>query len=131
MFWKCPQCGLENSEALDACAGMCGHLRHTRLVLRLLSNGREIRLNLDSEVGRRALKSAGDPDAKFASQPQFSLIRDKTEARWLILHHPSATNPTFVNGLPLPGSATQLREVDVISVGADRMKLEVRFEREA
>lgn len=131
MFWKCPQCGLENNEAIDTCAGMCGHFWHTRLVLRLLSNGREIRLNLDSKVGRRALHSAGDPDAKFASQPQFSLIRDKTEAKWMILHQPSATNPTFVNGLPLPESAKQLHEADVVSVGADKLKLEVRFERES
>jgi hypothetical protein len=129
MPWKCPHCGLENYEAVDACAAMCGHVRPIRLVLTAKATGRELRFNVDSDVGRTGLQHAGGDEAKFASQPQFKVYRDTAQARWLLVHCRTATNPTCLNAAPLDYNPQPLSDGDIISIGPLRLQLHVRLEK--
>lgn len=128
MSWRCPQCGVENEDAVDVCAGMCGHARLTRLVLTATS-GQEIRFNVDTEVGRVGLQKVCGEEARFASQPQFRVLRDTTTPRWLISHMPTATNITCLNAKPLSAELQPLKNGDVISIGTKRAALRVRLEK--
>ena len=113
---------------MDVCAGMCGHMRLSRLVLTAAS-GEELRFNVDTDVGRAGLQKLGGEEAKFASQPQFKVFRDVVQPRWLIGHVPSATNPTCLNAKPLGSEPEPLRNADVISIGPKRLMLKVRLEK--
>jgi pSer/pThr/pTyr-binding forkhead associated (FHA) protein len=127
MSWKCPQCGVENDAKVDMCAGMCGHVRVYRLVL-TSSSGQELRFQVDTSVGRSALTTVCGEEARFASQPQFTVSRDAAKSRWLIQHEPQATNITFLNGAPIGTTPHPLSQGDVISLGAKRLALKVRLE---
>lgn len=129
MPWKCPQCGMQNDESEDACVGMCGHMRLSRLVLTAVVSGYEMRFNVDSEVGRTGLQKAAGEEARFASQPQFKVFRAPGNPVWLISHCASATNPTFLNGKALGTDAQPLGDSDTVSVGPKRLVLKVRKER--
>ena len=129
MSWKCPQCGVENDKNADVCAGMCGFMRLSRIVLTAAS-GKKIRFNMNTEVGRAGLQKLGGEDAKFASQPQFELLRDVGKPGWLVKHKPSATNPTCLNSNSLGADPQPLHDGDVISIGPKRLMLQVCLERD-
>jgi len=129
MSWKCPQCGMQNDDAEDACVGMCGHMRLSRLVLTAVASGHEMRFNVDTEVGRTGLQKAAGEEAKFASQPQFKVFRASGKPGWLISHCATATNPTFLNGKAVGAEAQLLRDSDTVSIGPKRLVLKVRTEK--
>lgn len=127
MSWKCNRCGTENEELTQSCAGMCGYVRFGRLILVSLT-GKEIKLNLNSSVGKALLKKLVGDDCRFVSELQFHLKRCEENAAWLILHETSATNPTLVNGISVGEEGTKLRTGSEITIGPDKARLRVKFE---
>jgi hypothetical protein len=128
MSWKCPQCGFAaNAERVRTCEG-CGHVHFGNIVLVSVDTAKQIRMSIDTAVGQGILKTFVGDDAKYASDPQFRLYRDAALACWAITKIPTAKNATFLNGSPLSDSPAPLAEGAVISIGADKMRLNVKFE---
>ena len=128
MTWKCPQCGFAaNPERVRTCEG-CGHVHFGNIVLVSAETGKQIRMSIDTTVGQGILKTFAGDDAKYASDPQFRLYKDATLASWAIAKIPTAHNPTFLNGSPLTDAPAKLEDGAVISIGAEKMKLNVKFE---
>ena len=128
MTWKCPQCGFGNTAACSRTCEGCGHVNFGHVLLLSVDTAKQIRMSIDTAVGQGLLKSFAGDDAKYASDPQFRLYKDTTLAAWAIAKIPTAKNPTFLNGSPLSDAPTPLTEGAVISIGADKMKLHVKFE---
>jgi hypothetical protein len=64
---------------------------------------------------------------KSAAEPQFVLRKDSSRGGWYLEHSTAAKNPTFVNGAPAAAEATKLAPLNVVSIGPDKMRLEVSF----
>ncbi len=128
MPWQCGQCGHEgNDDASQACAG-CGHIA-VSLVLTAESTGKSLRMNIETSVSKMHLGRLDDDDCRFASSPQFKVYKDVALGAWALRAEPSAKNPTYLNGSALPAEPAALKAGDVISIGPERMKLRVAFER--
>jgi hypothetical protein len=106
----------------------CGDVRYGRLVLRCVGSEGALVANLDTEVGAGLLRTLSADDARFASSPQFTLMRDAELGSWAIRANESAVNPTFLNGAAVAGGPAAIRDGDVISIGPERMKLTVHIE---
>ncbi len=126
MSWKCNRCGTENDDLAQSCDGMCGYVRFGRLILVSLT-GEEIKLNLNSSVGKALLKKVVGDDVRFVSEHQFHLKRCEENAAWLILHEPNATNPTLVNGISVGVEGTKLLAGSEITIGPDKARLRVKI----
>lgn len=123
MTWTCPKCGLASAESRQLCEG-CGHARP--LVLRCAETGRELRMNVETVVGRRLLRTLGSDEAQFASEPQFHLRPDLTHGCWVVEHVAGAANTTFLDGVTL-AAPTPLQTGSILSLGLDKLKLSVQF----
>jgi hypothetical protein len=125
MPWKCPQCGVENADDKKSCEA-CGHVEFGTLVLTAAETGKEIKINLEMAVGKQLLRTFCGEEARFASDPQFTLNKDAALGGWAIAATSGATNPTFYNGNALPEIATRLEDGGIISIGPEKMKVSVR-----
>lgn len=126
MSWRCPTCGFVNNDTKSQCEAMCGYARLGRLVLTCDSTGRQLRMAIQTAIGKRLLATLGSDEAKFASDPQFHATPDTALGCWVVRHAPSAVNRTFLNGRPLT-TATPLEAGAALSVD-QKLKLTVRFE---
>jgi hypothetical protein len=84
-------------------------------------------MTIDTLVSRYLLTAVVGEDARFASAEQYEILRHPDRG-WNIRHCPAAANPTFVNGFALDEAPRPLRSGDLISVGPERVKLQVRLE---
>ena len=123
MNWTCPKCGFPSSELRQLCEG-CAHARP--LLLTSDETGRELRMNVDTLIGRSLLGTLGASDAKFASEPQFEVRPDLARGCWTASHISGAVNATFLNRVPLTG-VSSLNDGAILSIGADKLRLVVQF----
>ena len=126
MSWKCPECGLENTDGTRACDG-CGVIRWGKLVLTSETTHLEITIGVDTVVGKRLLCSFAGDEAVYASEPQFAVQRDAPRRGWTISHDVRAKNPTYLNGSAL-ASPMLLADGNVVSIGPEKMRLRVRLQ---
>lgn len=128
MPWKCPSCGFDNAEETDECAGGCGYTPiPSQLRLTSQVTGRLLAISITTMFGKNLLLSFAGDDAIYASEPQFMIRKDTVRGGWFIEHVTTAKNPTFVNGAPTGGDPRKLDATNVVSIGPEKMKLEVSF----
>ncbi|MFO0954020.1 MAG: hypothetical protein U0835_23275 [Isosphaeraceae bacterium] len=126
---KCRVCGTINHFEEGACAGGCGNvLMKQTVVLSSSATGSKRKNSISSKFGRKLLASLAGEEAVYASEPQFELIKDTAEGRWLIRHVPTAKNPTYYDGRAVGVDPVPVKAGGQISIGPDRMKLNVSFE---
>src|SRR3954463_15178388 len=118
MTWKCSTCGFENDKIKTICDGGCGYIRFGKVILTSKVTRRCVELNIDTSFGKNLLAFAGE-DARFASEPQFHVMKDTTVGKWFIVPDEAVKNPTFLNGFILSAKAA-LRSGLIISVGPER-----------
>lgn len=119
----CPECGVP-ADADSRVCGACGHVRFGTLVLRSDETRKELRFSVPAEVGQRLLRTVLAEESRYASEPQFSLRKDRAVGGWVLEQARGARNPTFVDGAPVDAP----REIDsgaVISIGPERLRLTV------
>lgn len=128
MPWKCPSCGYENAEAASECAGGCGYAPiPSHLKLRSQLTGKLLAISITTTFGKSLLLSFAGDDALYASEPQFVIRKDAGRGGWFLEHAATAKNPTFVNGTPTGGEPHKLDAMHVVSIGPEKMQLEVSF----
>lgn len=125
MPWKCPQCGVQNADDKKGCEA-CGYVEFGALALTSVETTKEIKTNIEIEVGKHLLRTFCGEEVRYAGEPQFKLVKDAVLGGWAILPAAGATNPTFFNGAALPETATKLEDGGVISIGPEKMKITVR-----
>ncbi len=127
MSWSCPDCGFESNEDTVIQCVACGKTRMPRTVVLAGESAYKLSMNISTTCSQALLKDVGGEDSRYASSPQFEIVRDDTEGCWWIRHDESATNPTCVNGEPVT-EPHRLDTGDVISIGPEKMKLCVTLE---
>ena len=128
MPWKCPSCGFDNPEGCSECEGGCGYVPiPARLILTALATGKIITIAITTSFGKSLLQSFAGDEAIYASEPRFVLRKDSSRGGWYLEHLAAAKNPTFVNGAPAAAEAAKLAASHVVSIGPDKMRLEVSF----
>jgi hypothetical protein len=128
--WKCPQDGTENPLSERRCL-VCRHPNLPRVVvLRAVATGKEAEFTGDIRLGKAVFAQRfADPDAVYASDLQFEVVRDEDVVAWVVRPVAEAVNPTYYNGTPLGPTGAELADGGVISVGKAKLKLQVRFKK--
>ena len=128
--WICPEDGTENPGIEKRCL-VCRHPNLPRvIVLRSLATGKEAEFTEAVKFGRAVFTHRfDDPDAQFAAEIQFEIVRDTDRVAWLVRPVPGAVNPTCYNGRPAAADGAELAESGVISIGKTKLKLQVRFKK--
>lgn len=128
--WTCPQDGTENPIAERRCL-VCRFPNLPRIVvLQALATGKEAEFTGAIKLGKAVFTHRfADPDAQYASELQFEVIRDESVVAWMVRPVPGATNPTYYNGSPVDVDGSPIDEGGVISIGKSKLKLRVRFKR--
>ena len=128
--WTCPQDGTENPLAERRCL-VCRHPNLPRVVVLLsVATGKEAEFTEGIKLGQAVFTQRfGDPDAPFASDLQFEVIRDEVAVAWIVRPFAEAVNPTYYNGKPLGPEGTELAAGGVISVGKSKLRLQVQFKK--
>ncbi len=129
MAWKCASCGFVNGGADVArsyCQG-CGVVLSARLCLTCKENGKQLSFAIDTTVGIHLLKRLETREAYYASLSQFKVTHDKKSGAWNIEPDPKALNQTWVDGTPASMSPVPLRQGSMISIGPDKLRLQVSF----
>jgi hypothetical protein len=127
--WKCPQDGMEWSIKERKCP-TCGYVNMPKCVtLRSNATAKHAEIATTTRLGKSVFTQRfADPDAKFASDEQFEIVRDDTHTyAWLVRPISGARNATFYNGVEVPATGCELTEGGIITVGRSRMKLIVSF----
>jgi hypothetical protein len=128
--WKCPQDGTDNPLSERRCL-VCRHPNLPRtVVLCSAATGKEAEFTEAVKFGKAVFTQRfGDPDALYASDLQFEVVRDEGVVAWVVRPLDGAVNPTFYNGAPVGPEGKELAEGGVISVGKTKLKLQVRFKK--
>lgn len=106
----------------------CGQVAVPKCVVLTGDRGGEpLRMHITTTIGRRLLKGVAGPESRFASDPQFRIVKDPAIG-WVIAHEHAAANPTYLNGAKVGVETPALEDGAVISIGRDRMRLTVRLE---
>jgi hypothetical protein len=101
------------------------------VVLQSAATGKEAEFTESIQLGKAVFTQRfGDPDAVFASEFQFEVLRDETLVAWVVRQLPDAVNPTYYNGKPVGPAGAELADGGVISVGKANLKLKVRFKKQ-
>jgi hypothetical protein len=131
MTWKCPNCGFDaNEDGVAECAGGCGYAKYpAMLVFYSESTSKLLQIGIDTNVGRRLLKSIVGEDAKYASDVQFRIFKSADLTAWAIQHDPSAKNATCLNRAPLGTAPQKIEDGSIISIGPEKAKLLVRMNK--
>ncbi len=127
--WKCPQDGMEWSIKERKCP-TCGYVNIPKSVtLQSNATGKGAALSATTRLGKSVFNQRfADPDAKFAADEQFEIVRDDVHLfAWVIRPVAGARNATFYNGTEVPEAGCELVEGGVITVGRTRLKLTVTF----
>ena len=128
MSWKCPSCGFDNAEGTTDCAGGCGYMPiPARLRLKSVITGQLIAISITTTFGKSLLMTFAGNDALYASEPQFVILKDASRGGWFLEHAATAKNPTYLDGSPALDASRKLDTTQVISIGPEKMKLEVSF----
>ena len=129
MPWKCPQCGVEElddahwSHAIDA--GGCGYQKcPSGLLLSSEATGKSLTVRLAATIGQPALRGLSPDDARFISPEQFRVQPAPDRGGWQLVGISWATNPTYLNDLPVPAEGAVLKPGDCVSV-KNKMRLRV------
>jgi hypothetical protein len=131
MTWKCPNCGIEvddsaYSHAVEA--GGCGYVKFPASIsLSSEVTGKQLTLRLPTTLGQSSLKIFGDEEVRFASSEQFSLAKSLEAGGWLVKGISWATNPTFLNGAPIPAEGVVLKDGDKLTIRDRYLRLTVRI----
>ena len=128
--WKCPQDGTENPLA-ERRRLVCRFPNIPRtVILHAVATGKEAEFTEAIKLGKTVFTHRfGDPDARYASDLQFEVVRDETVVAWVLRQLPDAVNPTCYNGFPVGPDGVALEDGGVISIGKTKLKLQVRFKR--
>lgn len=128
--WTCPQDGTENPHSERRCL-VCRHPNLPRVVvLHSIATGKEAEFTEAIKLGQAVFTQRfADPDAQFASDLQFEVVRDETRVAWLVRPLAGAVNPTHYNGKPIGPDGTELAAGGVISIGKSKLKLQVQFKK--
>ncbi|MCE9565414.1 MAG: hypothetical protein K8U57_25605 [Planctomycetes bacterium] len=128
--WICPKDGIENPHAEKRCL-VCRHPNIPRIVvLQSVATGKEAEFTEPVKFGKAVFTHRfADPDAKFASDLQFEIIRDEVRVAWIIRPIAETVNPTCYDGSPLGPDGVELLDGGIISVSKSKMKLKVRFKK--
>ena len=127
--WKCPQDGTEWSVKERKCP-TCGYVNMPKCVtLRSSATGKGAEISASTRLGKSVFNQRfADPDAKFAADEQFEVVRDDALLyAWVLRPVAGARNATFYNGAEVPATGCELVEGGTITVGRTRMKLTVTF----
>jgi hypothetical protein len=127
MAWVCPDCGIQNDDDVKKCAG-CSYVKFGILQLVSAATGKRIRVQVDTTLGRSILKSLGDEDVKYSSEPQFTLTKDVSLGSWAVTADAVAKNPTFLNGTQLNPVPAALVSGAVLTIGPEKLKLKVELD---
>src|SRR5262249_6624198 len=97
--WTCPQDGTENPLSERRCL-VCRHPNMPRVVvLHSLATGKEAEFTEAVKFGKSVFTQRfADPDAQYAFDLQFEVIRDEAKVAWMLRPFADAVNPTFYNG---------------------------------
>ena len=79
--------------------------------------GKSIRVRITTRLNKHVLRECG-PDAQFVDTTFQCELVHKDEEGWHVVHNPSATNETLLNGRSLTEAAT-LSNGDILSVGRE------------
>ncbi|MBA4188277.1 MAG: hypothetical protein C0467_09755 [Planctomycetaceae bacterium] len=128
--WTCPQDGTENPLAEKRCL-VCRHPNMPRIVvLQSVATRKEAEFTEPVKLGKAVFTHRfADPDARFASDLQFEIVRDDERVAWVVRPFAGCVNPTCYDGKPLEASGTELVDGGIISVSKSKMKLKVRFKK--
>ena len=128
--WKCPQDGTENPLSERRCL-VCRYPNLPRVViLCAVATGKEAEITEAVKFGKAVFTHRfGDPDAKYASDLQFEVVRDEGVVAWMVRPLPGTVNKTFYNGVEIGPDGAPLEEGGVISIGKTKLKLQVRFKK--
>jgi len=128
--WKCPQDGTDNPLTERRCL-VCRFPNLPRVVvLQAIATGKEAEFTEAIRLGKAVFTHRfADPDAQFASDLQFEVIRDESVVAWMVRPIPGAVNPTYYNGKPVAPEGSPIEEGGVISIGRSKLKLQIRFKR--
>ena len=128
--WKCPQDGTENPIAERRCL-VCRFPNLPRLaILQAVATGKEAEFTGAIKLGKAVFTNRfADPDAMYASDLQFEVIRDEASVAWIIRPVPEAVNKTYYNGRPIKPEGSPIEDGGIISIGKSKLKLQVRFKR--
>jgi hypothetical protein len=128
MPWKCPSCGFANADECKECEGGCGYMPvPATLRLSAPATGKLLTIAITTTFGKTLLQSFAGDDAIYASEPQFVVRKDSSRGGWFLEHAQTAKNPTFVNGVPASEATVKLEASHVVSIGPEKMRLEVSF----
>jgi len=128
--WACPQCGSENPPVERRCC-VCRHPNLPRVVvLHAAATGKEAEFTEPVRFGKAVFTHRfADPDARYASDLQFEIVRDESQVAWVVRPLAGAVNPTYYNGAPVGPEGCPLEDGGVISLGKTKLKLQVRFKK--
>ena len=79
--------------------------------------GKSIRVRITTRLNKHVLRECG-PDAQFVDTTFQCELVHEDEGGWHVVHNPSATNETLLNGRTLTEAAT-LSNGDILSVGRE------------
>jgi hypothetical protein len=128
--WICPQDGTENPQAEKRCL-VCRHPNIPRVIV-LVSpvTGQSAEFTESVKFGRAVFSQRfTDPDAKYASDLQFEIIRDLDRVAWVVRPFADTVNPTCYNGKPVDPDGVEISDGGIISVSKSKMKLTVKFKK--
>lgn len=123
--WKCPQDGMEWSIKERKCP-TCGYVNMPKCVtLRSDATAKQAEIATTTRLGKSVFTQRfADPDARFAADEQYEIVRDDTHTySWLVRPVSGARNATYYNGAEVPATGCELTEGGVITVGRTKMKL--------
>jgi hypothetical protein len=128
--WICPEDGTENPLFERRCL-VCRHPNLPRVVvLKSLATCKEAEFTEAVRFGKAVFAQRfADPDALFASDLQFEIVRDIDRVAWVVRPLPGAVNPTFYDGKPVKPEGAELADEGVISIGKSKLRLLVRFKK--
>ena len=128
MSWTCPSCGVDNALSAATCAICMRPQKVITVVLTSAATGLARVVRIPTVFGRRLLAILAGDDARFASEPQFDLLRDEAGTGWLVRHHQDARNPTFYDGAAVGPIPVPIGDGGTLSIGPTRLRLIVRLE---
>lgn len=128
--WICPEDGTENPPAEKRCL-VCRHPNLPRIVvLESLATGRAAEFAEAVRFGRAVFAQRfADPDARYAADLQFEVLRDTDRVAWVVRPFPGTVNPTCYDGAPVGPAGADLADGGVISVSGSKVRLRVRFKK--
>jgi hypothetical protein len=124
--WRCPNDGLEWALVYKKCP-TCGYANMAAVVtLASDATKKSAEIGRTMKLGKAIFTQRfSDPDAKFAADEQFEIVRDVESVAWVVRPVVGARNPTYYNGEEVPPEGFELTSGGVITVGRSRLKLHV------